>query len=195
MTMRKYRLKAGDTPAARVDAIVSDAIVTDAVRHYSNVIAIRGVAMSANIPEGFRPLRFNVGFLEAVGPLYGRWDGERLLMGFRVEPRHCNPGQVAHGGMLATFADMFIPIAARMQGKADVGFAPTVNLTLDYIAPAKLGSWVEGRADFLRSGKSLCFAQGLATADDVLCLRASAIFKVTGPMGMVPTPDTLFGDS
>ncbi len=130
--------------------------------------------MAADIPEGFRPLRFNMGFIAAVGPLYGKWDGTRLAMGFRVEPRHCNPGQVAHGGMLATFADMFIPIAARLQGKADVGFAPTVNLTLDYIAPAKLGAWVEGTADFLRAG---------------------AILKVTGPMGTLPTPETMFGDA
>lgn len=151
--------------------------------------------MSANIPEGFRPLRFNVGFLETIGPLYGKWDGARLLMGFRVEIRHCNPGNVVHGGMMATFADMFIPIAARMQSKADVGFAPTVNLTLDFIAPAKLGSWVEGTADFLRAGKTLFFAHGTATADGVLCLRASAIFKVTAGLGTVPTPETMFGDS
>ena len=151
--------------------------------------------MSDNIPEGFRPLQFATGFIEVVGPLYGKWDNDRLVMGFRVEPRHCNPGQVAHGGMLATFADMFVPIGARMQAKADVGFAPTVNLTLDYIAPAKLGAWVEGRADFLRAGKSLFFAQGLATADGVLCLRASAVFKVTNPTGFKPSMHTLFADS
>jgi len=151
--------------------------------------------MSANIPEGFRPLRFSVGFLEAIGPLYGRWDGTHLVMGFRVEERHCNPGMVAHGGMMATFADMFIPIGARMQSKADVGFAPTVNLTLDFIAPAKLGAWVEGRAEFLRAGKSLFFAQGTATADGILCLRASAIFKVTAPMGTIPSPETMFGEA
>src|SRR4029077_3506621 len=110
--------------------------------------AIARTSMPAAIPEGFRPFRFNFGFLEAVGPLYGKWDGERLFMGFRVEERHCNPGQVVHGGMMATFADMFIPIAARMQSKADVGFAPTVNLTLDFLSPAKLGAWVEGTAEF-----------------------------------------------
>ena len=38
--------------------------------------------------------------------------------------RRTQKGGVAHGGMLATFADMFIPIAARVQAKADVGFAP-----------------------------------------------------------------------
>ena len=151
--------------------------------------------MSARIPEGFRPFRFSVGFLEAIGPLYGKWDGTRLLMGFRVLERHCNPGQVVHGGMMATFADMLLPIAARMQSKADVGFAPTVNLTLDFLAPAKLGSWVEGTAEFLRAGKTLFFAQGTATADDVLCLRASAIFKVTEPMGTIPTPETMFAES
>ncbi|MEJ0040995.1 MAG: PaaI family thioesterase [Rhizomicrobium sp.] len=147
-----------------------------------------------SIPEGFRPFRFNTGFIEAIGPLYGKWDGETLAMGFRVEMRHCNPGQVAHGGMLATFADMFIPIGARVQGKADVGFAPTVNLTLDFIAPARLGAWVEGRAEFLRAGKSLFFAQGTATADGVLCLRASGIFKVTAAMGIIPTPEAMFAD-
>jgi uncharacterized protein (TIGR00369 family) len=146
------------------------------------------------IPEGFRRFNFDIGFVERVGPLYGKWDGARLLMGFRVQPHHCNPGQVAHGGMLATFADMLLPIAARMQAKADVGFAPTVNLTLDYIAPARLGAWVEGTAEYLKAGKSLFFAQGLATADGTLCLRASAIFKVTAPLGRVALPEQLFAE-
>src|SRR5258708_26640369 len=96
--------------------------------------------------------------------------------------------------MVASFADMFIPIAGRMESEADVGFAPTVNLNLDLIAPAKLGSWVEGTAEFLRAGKSLFFAHGTATADGVLCLRASAIFKVTDPMGTIPTPETMFAE-
>jgi uncharacterized protein (TIGR00369 family) len=151
--------------------------------------------MTTNIPESFRPLRFNVGFIAAIGPLYGKWDGTGLVMGFRVEPRHCNPGNVAHGGMLATFADMFIPMGAQLQGKVDVGFAPTVNLTLDFIAPARLGAWVEGRAEFLRSGKSLFFAQGMATADGELCLRANAIFKVTAPRGFMPTVEAMFGEA
>lgn len=150
--------------------------------------------MSANVPEGFRPFRFSVGFLETIGPLYGKWDGTRLLMGFRAEERHCNPGGVVHGGMLATFADMLLPIAARVQSKADVGFAPTVNLTLDFLSPAKLGSWVEGSAEFLRAGKTLFFAQGTASADGVLCLRASAIFKVTEPMGTIPTAEAMFAE-
>lgn len=131
-----------------------------------------------DIPAGFAPLRINIGFLEMIGPLYGKWADERLLLGFRIEMRHCNPAQVAHGGMLATFADMLLPIAARLQGKAEMGFLPTVNLVCDYLAPAPLGAWVEGRAEAVKMTKNLLFAQGVATADGQPVLRANGIFKI-----------------
>jgi uncharacterized protein (TIGR00369 family) len=131
-----------------------------------------------SIPEGFAPFKVAMGFIETNGPLYGRWDGTHLLMGFRVEDRHCNPGGVAHGGMLATFADMLLPIASRFQGKTDMGFLPTINLACDFLSPAPKGAWVEGRAEIVRMTRGLLFAQGLATADGEPCLRASGIFKI-----------------
>jgi len=131
-----------------------------------------------SIPEGFAPFKLAMGFLETNGPLYGKWDGTHLLMGFRVEMRHCNPGSVAHGGMMATFADMLLPIASRFQGKTDMGFLPTVNLTCDFVAPVPLGAWVEGKADIVRMTRNLLFAQGVATADGETCLRANGIFKI-----------------
>jgi uncharacterized protein (TIGR00369 family) len=135
--------------------------------------------MSAVIPEGFRPFKPNMGFLQSHGPLYGKWTGTYLLLGFRVEERHCNPGMVAHGGMLATFADMLLPIAARFQSKEEMGFVPTVNLTCDFLAPAPLGAWVEGKAEPIKLTRNLLFAQGIATADGETVLRANGIFKIT----------------
>jgi uncharacterized protein (TIGR00369 family) len=137
--------------------------------------------MTDNLPEGFTPLRLSMGFLDANGPLYWRWAGERFLLGFRVEARHCNPGKVCHGGMLATFADMLLPIAARFQSNADMGFLPTVNLSLDFVAPAPLGGWLEGRAEGLKATRNLLFSQGTVTADGAICLRANGIFKITSP--------------
>ena len=134
--------------------------------------------MSQDIPTGFAPFKLAMGFLAANGPLYGKWDGTHLVMGFRVEPRHCNPGQVAHGGMMATFADMLLPIASRFQSQTDMGFLPTVNLACDFLAPAPLGAWVEGKADLVTRTRNMLFAQGIATADGVTCLRANGIFKV-----------------
>ncbi len=145
--------------------------------------------MSADIPEGFRPLSLNMGFLAANGPLYGKWTGTHLLLGFRVEMRHCNPGQVAHGGMMATFADMQLPIAARAQGGEDWGFLPTINLACDFLAPAPLGAWVEGRAETVRATRNMLFAHGTATAGGVPCLRANGIFKIARPKGDAPQID------
>jgi acyl-coenzyme A thioesterase PaaI-like protein len=145
--------------------------------------------MSSDIPSGFAPFKLAMGFLAANGPLYGKWDGTHLLMGFRVEARHCNPGMVAHGGMMATFADMLLPIASRFQARTDMGFLPTVNLACDFLAPARLGAWVEGRADVARRTKNLLFAQGLATADGEPCLRANGIFRITAPREGMSVPD------
>jgi uncharacterized protein (TIGR00369 family) len=151
--------------------------------------------MTTDIPDGFVPFKLAMGFLEASGPLYGKWIDEHMVLGFRVEMRHCNPGHVCHGGMLATFADMFLPFAARFQTKLNTGMVPTVNLTCDFLAPAPLGSWVEGRADPVKVTKNLLFVQGVATADGAPVLRASGIFKITSSTSIKSgdfTPESLF---
>ena len=137
--------------------------------------------MTDEIPPGFAPLGVRMGFLESNGPLFLRWAENRVILGFRVGLRHCNPGNVCHGGMLATFADMLLPIAARLQSKTEMGFLPTVNLTCDFLAPVPLGCWVEGQADAVRATRNLLFAQGSATANGNVCLRANGIFKITDP--------------
>lgn len=134
-----------------------------------------------DVPAGFAPLGIRMGFLESNGPLFLRWADGRATLGFRVGLRHCNPGSVCHGGMLATFTDMLLPIAARLQSKVEMGFLPTINLTCDFLAPAPVGSWVEGRAEAVRATRNLLFVQGLATADGTACLRANGIFKITNP--------------
>jgi uncharacterized protein (TIGR00369 family) len=146
-----------------------------------------------SIPEGFRPLNFDMGFVGQCGLLYGKWDETNLLLGFRVEMRHCNPGQVAHGGMMATFADMLLPMASRFQSKQDMGFMPTIQLTCDYLAPAKLGSWIEGRAEVVKITRNLLFSQGIATSDGVPCLRTNGIFRIMPPSGMTFSLENLFG--
>ncbi|HEX4533229.1 MAG TPA: PaaI family thioesterase [Rhizomicrobium sp.] len=149
--------------------------------------------MSANIPAGFAPLKMTMGFLETNGPLYGKWEKERLHLGFRVEARHCNPGMVAHGGMMATFADMQLPLAARFQSKLDPGFSPTVNLTCDFVAPAPLGAWVEGSAEMTHATRNLLFVHGTATADGKICLRANGIFRIVRMPNEAFSLENLFG--
>ena len=134
--------------------------------------------MSA-VPPGFRPLPMGGEFVGANGPLYVRQEAGLVRLGFRVEARHTNPLGICHGGMMATFCDMLLPVAAHRQS-AEVGhrFLPTISLQIDYLAPAPLGAWVEGEAQLLRVTRSFVFAQGLVSADDAPVARVSGIFKV-----------------
>ena len=132
-----------------------------------------------SIPKGFKPRFLGDGFIAFNGPLYTRMHEGQLQAGFLVEARHTNPMGICHGGMLATFADMLCPISAHVHCEAAKGrFLPTISLQIDYMASAKLGSWVQGEAQVLRATRTMVFMQGLISADAVTVARISAIFKI-----------------
>lgn len=134
-------------------------------------------------PPGFRAIPIDIGFIGAIGPLCIKLDGESLALGFRVEMRHCNPMKICHGGMMATFIDMLLPFAAIHQGQMQGRFLPTVHLTQDFLAPAPLGSWVEGTGELTRATKTLMFARCSVTADGTPCATGSGIFRMGPEMG------------
>jgi len=137
------------------------------------------------VPEGFRPLRVGGPFMQETGPLYGRLIQEqgrhRVWIGFRVQERHTNPLGVCHGGMLATLADMLAAISVPYQTDLPRHFLPTISLQMDFLAPARLGAWVQAQIDVLKTTRNLIFTQGLLTADGEPALRVSAIYKI-GPL-------------
>ncbi|MDA0226396.1 MAG: PaaI family thioesterase, partial [Proteobacteria bacterium] len=111
--------------------------------------------------------------------LYGRMDGERFVLGFLCEPRHCNPMMACHGGMLATLGDMLLLLGANIQ--TNLGqFLLTVSLDIDFIGPVKAGDWLEGRAEVLRAGKRLIFMDGRMTVGDTVVARVNAVLKASG---------------
>ena len=136
------------------------------------------------VPPGFRPVAVGGDFIAHNGPLYLRHEGAEVRLGFRVEARHCNPMGICHGGMLASFCDMLLPVSVHRKS-AEVGlrFLPTVNLQLDYMAPVPLGAWVEGEAEVLKVTRSMVFVQGLARADGVPAVRCSGLFKLGRKFG------------
>lgn len=134
-----------------------------------------------NVPAGFEPIRIGGDFIGTTGPLYLRETEGRVQLGFYVERRHTNGMLICHGGMMATFCDMLLPISARRlaQGMGDT-FLPTVSLQVDYLAPARVDAWVEGEAQVLRATRNLVFMQGIVKADGATAARASGILRV-GP--------------
>lgn len=141
--------------------------------------------MSAGVPEGFARLPIGGEFIVANGPIYERLQGGGCQLGFRVEARHTNTMGICHGGMMATFCDMLLPVTAlRTRTDLQARFLPTVSLDIDYLAPAPRGAWVQGEGQVLRVTRSLVFAQGLVSADGEPVARVSGVFKIAGaPLG------------
>lgn len=135
-------------------------------------------------PEGFVRLpdaAFDA-FTGHVGPFFARFEGEKLVIGFRAGRRHANPANIVHGGALMTFADVYMAVASCVQGRMAASFLPTINLSADFMAPTPIGAWIEGRTEMLREGRSFVFAQGITTADGTPVMRSSGIFKIpSGP--------------
>jgi uncharacterized protein (TIGR00369 family) len=129
------------------------------------------------LPAGFVPMRMPTNpFIDGIGPLYGRLDEGRFVLGIRIERRHCNPGGTCHGGMIMTLSDMLLLMGSNIEGGVNRYFT-TVNVTCDFIAPAHEGVWVEGRMQVLRVARSLVFSQGLFTTGDTVVARCSGILK------------------
>ena len=133
------------------------------------------------MPEGYRPLQLPAsGYLQATGPFYAKWDGDRFGLALRVEARHCNSAGVCHGGMVATLCDVLLTVGGNIQGRLS-RFLPTISMTCDFLAPAAKGAWIEGRLDVLRVTRSLVFVAGLLeVGPDGIVARTSGVLKIVG---------------
>ena len=152
------------------------------MRHTYRMDTPTPASPAAELPVGFVPLPMGGDFMRVNGPLYLRHEGDSVLVGFWVEKRHTNPMGNCHGGMMATFADMLLPVSIHRKDPSVAGrFLPTISLQIDYLAPCPLGAWVQGEAQVLRTTRSMVFAQGLISADGTPAVRISGIFKI-GPV-------------
>lgn len=119
-------------------------------------------------------------FSQLTGPYYGTTErldaGEVARFGFRVAQPHCNLRPVCHGGMMATFADIALARGLKLAGNLPAPL-PTISLSLDYLAPAALGAWVDARVSVSRIGRSTGFVSAMVHADGVPVLRASGVFR------------------
>jgi uncharacterized protein (TIGR00369 family) len=133
------------------------------------------------IPRDFRPLFRTSPVLELIGPLYCRGEGVELVIGLRVEAKHCNARGTIHGGILATLADVALGYTMAFSSTPPVGLV-TANLTLDFAGTARIGDWLETHVDVQKQGSRLSFANCYITADSQRIVRASAVFLVAGQL-------------
>ncbi len=91
---------------------------------------------------------------------------------FEGKPEFTNPaGQIQGGFLAAMLDDTMGPALAAMLKKGE--FAPTLNLNVSFVSPAKPGR-IEGRGRVVRKGKQVCLLNAELFQNDALVASASA---------------------
>lgn len=126
------------------------------------------------LDEGFERCPMSGHFVPAMMPVLCRPDGEHLTFRVEVRPSHCNGYATAHGGFIATLADIWLaynvihllPKTARIV---------TASLAVDYLAPARAGDALESQIDRVKLGLRLCHASGaiLSAGHPVAAMRGT----------------------
>jgi len=135
-----------------------------------------------DIPEGFEPLFRKSPLTEPWEPLYSKKTDKAVIIGLRLARPHTNGRGLIHGGLIASLADNAMGYSCALVTNWTTSFV-TVSLSIDFVGSAEIGQWLAIESDVIRTGKTICFAQCLAKADDVVIARASGTFRVVPKKG------------
>jgi uncharacterized protein (TIGR00369 family) len=135
----------------------------------------------SDVPAGFQPLFRSSPVIDLIGPVFSKGEGAGLVLGLRVEQKHCNMRGALHGGILATLADVALGYTIAFSTHPPTGLI-TANLSLDFAGTAKIGDWLEARVDVQKKGNRLAFANCYISAGEQRIVRASAVFVVAGEL-------------
>ena len=132
---------------------------------------------SSDIPAGFERRTRSSPLTDPWEPLYSKTTDKAVIIGLRLAKPHTNGRGLIHGGLIAALADnaMGHSCAHVMGG---VSSLVTIGLAVDFIGTAKIGQWLTIETEAIRTGSTICFAQSLIKADDVVIARANATFRV-----------------
>lgn len=120
-------------------------------------------------PEGFEPMTPPGLFLNRAAFFFGRKEEDgATTVGTWITPDQANSEGVAHGGFLLTFADFAMTYVLT---------GITLNLSADFLRPARVGEWLEARIAPRRRSASLIFADAIASCSGKDVLRVSGVFR------------------
>ena len=128
-----------------------------------------------SIPEGYNT---DPGFDAAEdlnGPFYYRKEGEHFDCVFMPEAKNCNVNGTVHGGVLMTFADFALCIAATNHYEEES--CATVSFNADFTAAASEGNLVSCRPEVTRKTGSMVFVSGKVISDEQIVMTFSAVVK------------------
>ena len=110
-----------------------------------------------------------------IGPFYFRQSSGHMECAFVAEQKHCNANGTVHGGVLMTFADYALCMAATegYDGESCV----TVSFNCEFISAAEMDKIVSCKPKVTRKTGGMVFLTGEVLSDETLCLTFSAVVK------------------
>ncbi|MCP4620435.1 MAG: PaaI family thioesterase [Bradyrhizobium sp.] len=134
---------------------------------------------TADIPAGFEPHFRKSPLTEPWEPLYSKRTERAVIIGLRLAKPHTNGRGLIHGGLIAALADNAMGYScAQVTGWDTNKSLVTINLSVDFVGSAEIGQWLAVESEVIKTGSTICFAQSLIKADDVVIARANGTFRV-----------------
>ena len=131
------------------------------------------------LPEGFEPHFRKSEFTAPWEPIFSKRNDRNIQMGIMAAAPHTNSRGFVHGGLIAALADIAMGISC-VEASSDISSLVTVNLVTDFLSSARIGQWVLFDTEVIKTGRTLCFASCLVTADGKPVARTNATFSVMG---------------
>jgi uncharacterized protein (TIGR00369 family) len=138
--------------------------------------------MTETIPAGFEPHFRKSPFTDPWEPLYSKRAEKSVQLGLRLAKPHTNARGLIHGGLIASLADNAMGYSCAQATGWTTTFV-TISLAVDYVGSADIGQWLAVECEVIKTGSTICFAQALIKADDVVIARANGTFRVVPKKG------------
>ncbi len=133
---------------------------------------------TTTVPAGFGPIFRSSPLLDTLGNFYSRGAGRQLEIGLLVGERHANARGQLHGGVVATLADCAMGYLLAFRSDPPRRLV-TVSLSVDYVASASLGEWLDIRLDGADETGRLAFATATLAVGDRVIARARAVYAAS----------------
>jgi acyl-coenzyme A thioesterase PaaI-like protein len=122
-----------------------------------------------------------VRYSAAIGPSFTKRIDGKITAGLLAQEHLGNDNLgVVHGGAIMTFADMALGIGVGYARGGEAQFV-TAQLAVQFVAAAKVGTFITCAPEVVRMTSSMVFMRGLILADELVVASCDAIFKLLDP--------------
>jgi len=128
-----------------------------------------------DIPEGFIVNERRGPFTNHNGPFYIKKDSDRWTHGAFILDRHCNAANIAHGGMLMSFADGVLGHTVYSKTKRA---GVTIKFNSEFLSAAREGEWLEGYGNVSYVSGDYVYCNTMLKVSTRNVLSVTSIFKL-----------------